>query len=161
MSSSYRYRLKKMLEPLGVTVVSVQPWEGARPKSWDLCPFDEGAVHFRQKIIYSPPETKFGTLVHEAGHVVASAQPPESSNEGAWLWWELAVAYLIGKDRGVWAWRRDSMDYVLTNNGALTVADVSFRHLLRRAKKSVVHGKAGGFFDNEGNLIRLGRSLSS
>ena len=151
-----------MLEPLGVTIVAVQPWgdgdpEAREPAGWDACPFDEGAVHFRRKVIYSPPVAKFGTLIHEAGHVVASREPPQSSDEGSWLWWELAIAYLLGKDRGVRVWRRDSMDYVLTKNGRMTVADVSVKHLLRRARKSVAHGKARGFLDSNGNLIRLGR----
>lgn len=162
MAESYLSRLERMLVPLGVKIVTTCPWSEGEdsnpPSGWSACPFDEAAVHYQKRVVFVSKKRAshfFGTLIHESGHVVASSLPPEPSDEGSWLWWELAMAYVLGRDRGVRLWKKDSNDYVLSDGG--TVKNVEPRILIRYAKKSVAHGKKRGFLDAQGHPCRMGR----
>ena len=60
-------------------------------------PFTDGlGVVWSDFEIHAMPSTPWAHLLHEAGHLVASNEPPDSSNEYVFLGWELAVVEHLG-----------------------------------------------------------------
>lgn len=82
----------------GVTVVEVEAhlaWRQLlteKPPSWSEAPFTSGlGVVWDEFKIIATTETPWPHLLHEAGHLVATTERPDASNEAVFLGWELAV----------------------------------------------------------------------
>lgn len=85
----------------GVTVKERDPetaWQWQfRPANWSEAPFTSGlGVVWDEFKIIATTETPWPHLLHEAGHLVATTERPDASNEAVFLGWELAVVEHLG-----------------------------------------------------------------
>lgn len=149
-----------LIQELGVPIrLGFSPNEG---RLWEVCPFDCNIrLCYTAGIleIKDPKHISLGTLVHELAHLVAEpAMCACFSREIQWLWWEVAVAYGVWGDTGLYLWQKDSGNYVLWN-GVDTIFHVPWKTLKRYAKKAIRYGYSKGMLSQEGYPIALARHL--
>ena len=79
---------------------------------YEPAPFKRGlGVRWAEKEIVAIEGMDWPSLVHEAGHILASKEPPQRSDEYAFLGWEFALCQHLGLP--LREWYEQNRDYSL------------------------------------------------
>ena len=121
-------------------------------------------IDWAKKQIVGVPLVHWADVIHEMGHLFASFEDPEHSDEMKFFGWEFLLAKQVGDPR-VWIKKND--DYGLGNGYGLEEFEeqdfgaLNSKEKRKILKKAIAVSKEARIVDHKENLLKVDRTLKT